>query len=269
MPDVAYEEDVAKGNRFRFGENWVRFLNILDDARIDCATESLCKMLQVKSLEGKTFLDVGSGSGLFSLAARRLGAIVHSFDYDPRSVECTEELKRRYFPNDPQWKVESGSVLDSNYISSIGAYDIVYSWGVLHHTGNMWHALTNVATLPSKEGGRLYVALYNDQGWISSYWRGVKKVYNKNILGRLSMIIIHSPYLFGLRYITRFMKGRLEIERGMSIWRDMIDWLGGYPFEVAKPEEIISCYFEKRYQLIKLKTCGGRMGCNEYVFERD
>src|SRR3954452_22091088 len=107
-------------DRFGFGENWRRFLSVLNDERIAEAEKSLAGMLGVGSLEGKRFLDAGSGSGLFSLAAYRLGATVHSFDYDPMSVRCTSELRQRFFPGDPQWRVERGSVLDRNYLASLG-----------------------------------------------------------------------------------------------------------------------------------------------------
>ena len=155
--------EIAEGGRFEFGKNWARFLALLDDERIARAEQSLKTMLEVESLEGKSFLDIGSGSGLFSLAARRLGARVHSFDYDPNSAACTQELRRRYFPGDERWKVEEGSALDAGYVRSLGQFDVVYSWGVLHHTGRMWDALDN-ARLPVAPGGRLFVAIYNDQG---------------------------------------------------------------------------------------------------------
>src|SRR5690606_102989 len=127
---------------------------------------------------GLRFLDIGSGSGLSSLAARRLGARVHSFDYDPESVACTAELRRRFFPGSPDWTVERGSALDAGYLRGLGSFDIVYSWGVLHHTGRMWEGLANAA-LPVAEGGRLFVAIYNDTGTQSRRWRWIKRTYNQ------------------------------------------------------------------------------------------
>src|SRR5678816_2443274 len=123
----------VEDTRFEFGRNWALFLNLLDDSRIAQAETSLKEMLEVDSLEGKTFLDIGSGSGLFSLAARRLGARVHSFDFDPKSVACTRELKKNYFGDDDSWKIQEASALDTEFMNSLGQYDVVYSWGVLHH----------------------------------------------------------------------------------------------------------------------------------------
>src|SRR5262252_6514832 len=118
--------EVAAGQRFEFGKNWARFLESLNDQRINEAVASLQNMLEVETLAGKSFLDIGSGSGLFSLAARKLGAHVHSLDYDPHSVGCTQELRRRYFNNDEEaWIVEQGWALDRDYITSLGKFDIV------------------------------------------------------------------------------------------------------------------------------------------------
>jgi 2-polyprenyl-6-hydroxyphenyl methylase/3-demethylubiquinone-9 3-methyltransferase len=201
------------------------------------------------------------------LAARRLGATVHSFDFDRQSVACTEELKRRYFANDNQWLVEQGSVLNKAYLDRLGTFDVVYSWGVLHHTGNLHQAFENVTPMVAP-GGQLFIAIYNDQGSISKYWLVVKKIYNKNFFTRCVVVAIHAPYLIAARWTVRLVTGRRSIDRGMSLWFDMLDWLGGFPFEVARPEGVFRYFRGHGFQLLEMKTCGGRMGCNEFVFRR-
>ena len=268
--------EVAIGGRFEFGKNWAWFLQTLSDEKIDEAIASLQQMLEMQSLAGKRFLDAGSGSGLFSLAARRMGASVHSFDYDPHSVACTAELKRRYFPSDGLWTVESGSVLDAQYLQSLGQFDVVYSWGVLHHTGDMWTGLANVAPLVSR-GGKLFIAIYNDQGTASRRWTKVKRRYNELPRGLRFLVICPS---FVVMYWRRLMKDLLRgkpfqtireygrNQRGMSFWQDLIDWVGGYPFEVAKPEQIFDFYRQRGFSLMRLTTACGSPGCNEFVFAK-
>lgn len=267
--------EVQQGERFAFGANWMRFLSVLNDQRIEEAKSSLKRMLNVESLDGKTFLDVGSGSGLFSLAARMLGAKVYSFDYDPQSVACTAELKRRYFPDD-DWVVESGSVLDRDYLARLGEFDVVYSWGVLHHTGSMWEALENVARLV-KPDGQLFVAIYNEQQFLSAYWRFVKAFYNRSwpivqqVLN-LGYFLFFAVELFvadALRGRNPALRYRGVGSRGMTVYRDVVDWVGGWPFEVATPEEIFRFFRKLNFSLTELVTCGGKHGCNEFVFKFD
>lgn len=263
------------GERFAFGANWYRFLSVLNDERIEQAKCSLCKMLHVESLSGKTFLDVGSGSGLFSLAARSLGATVHSFDYDPLSVACTVELKRRYFPGDG-WIIESGSVLNPEYLAKLGRFDVVYSWGVLHHTGSMWEAVENILPLV-KDGGKLFLAIYNKQPLMSGYWTFVKRYYNR--VGPVTKWFLNYAYFlaFSLAHFSLdVLQGKNPLDRyqgkgarGMTLYYDVVDWIGGWPFEVAKPEEIFRFVSERGFQLEDLVTCGGRHGCNEFVFRAD
>jgi 2-polyprenyl-3-methyl-5-hydroxy-6-metoxy-1,4-benzoquinol methylase len=260
--------------RFAFGKNWQRFLKVLNDDRIMEAENSLRNMLQVEDLTGKSFLDIGSGSGLFSLAAMRLGAArVHSFDYDPNSVACTQELRRRYFQQAGNWTIEQGSVLEADYLNSLGKFDVVYSWGVLHHTGNMWLAIEN-ATRPLGPQGKLFIALYNHQDLYSSVWTAIKRRYSQSIFWRVPIIAVCGTFLSlrGLAKDLILLKNPIKRyteykkSRGMSYFTDLLDWLGGYPFEVAKPEAVFDFFHNRGFEMVKLHTVGGGLGCNEFVF---
>ena len=263
--------------RFAFGENWQRFLSVLDEDRIRTAESSLREMLRVGDLRGRTFLDVGSGSGLFSLAARRLGAEVTSFDRDAQSIACTTELRRRFASgDDSSWKIQSGDVLDAPFLAALGQWDVVYAWGVLHHTGALWTALGNTADLV-KPGGTLFISIYNDQGMWSRCWLMLKKLYVSSSFGRITATALGTAYfvLTGLKAdlvrlrnpLTSYRNYRKN--RGMSIWHDWIDWFGGYPFEVARPADIVDFFVERGFVLITLRTVGGSLGTNQFVFRRD
>jgi 2-polyprenyl-3-methyl-5-hydroxy-6-metoxy-1,4-benzoquinol methylase len=273
MPNELYEESYKNPKHFSFGKNWKNFLKNLTGEKIEEAEKSLVEFLGGKeNISGKTFIDIGCGSGLFSLAAYRLGAKrVVSVDIDDSSVACVKYLNKKN--NSPeQWTIKTGSALDKKFLSSLGNFDIVYSWGVLHHTGNMYQALENVTLLAHTES-KLYIALYNDnQRFIegtSKFWLKAKMIYNKcsSLEKRFFQLIYTTYYIIGLtlNFVNpiAYIKNYHSL-RGMSFMTDIKDWLGGYPYEYATTEQITEFFAKQGFNCEKTVPARS-IGCNEFL----
>ena len=270
MNDPQFQTELDRGQRFPFGQNWRRFLETLSDSRIEDAKQATVDMLGLSHLCGKSFLDIRSGSGLFSLVAHRLGARVHSFDYDPSSVACTRILRDLFAGDDHRWHVEQGSVLDQSYVESLGVFDVVYAWGVLHHTGDLWTSL-EYAVSRVRDSGLILLAIYNDQGRKSRLWHRLKRIYCSGLVGQFIVVGTVFPYFFLRFLIGSFLSRRnlfanYRVNRGMSVIRDWHDWCGGLPYEVATVDAIFRFFSEKRFTLRNIRTTNS-LGNNQFVFQ--
>jgi len=264
-------EVTVTGKAFAFGKNWDRFVTrALNDERIGIARRHIVDFLEMPDLRGRSFIDVGCGSGLSSRAALDAGAArIVGFDRDPDSVRAAERV-REMSGNPPHWTILRGSVLDDAFIASLGRAEIVYAWGVLHHTGRMWDAVERASRLVA-DGGLLYLALYTTTPQ-SAHWIRVKKRYNAASPARKRLM--EAAYFLRHTLASELLRGRNPISfvrnyrgsRGMSYLTDVRDWLGGWPYEDAKIEEVLR-FCRKRLALDLLNIQTGRAN-TEYLFGR-
>ena len=257
---------------FSFGKNWQKFVERnFSDERVGISRVHLLDFLGLSDLQGKYFLDIGCGSGLHSLGAFRSGAgRIVGIDVDPFSVETSNRV-REMSGAPPAWEVLHGSILDDAFVATVEPADIVYSWGVLHHTGDLWKAIGNAASLV-KAGGLFYIAIY-EKTEKSGHWIALKKEYNRASPLRkrameLSYVYRHFFADRAPRYVLesiRYMREYRKI-RGMEFWTDIRDWLGGWPYEPATPGEVTGfCTGEPGLSTLKVKTGEANV---EYLFRK-
>jgi SAM-dependent methyltransferase len=251
--------------RFTFGQNWLRFSELLDERRIADAEANLQRLLDLHSLEGRSFMDVGAGSGLFSIAAARLGARpVVALDRDEQCLAAIRGNCERFLADDAHIvQVRQADVLQRESLGSDAA-DIVYAWGSLHHTGAMWRAIENASSLCC--GGGLFVlAIYNRTAF-SELWLAAKRMY---AAAPSAVGLAMAAALCGTRAVLRLIRGRhpLRTGRGMNVWYDAVDWLGGLPYECATSDELVR--FVERLGFVEVRArLTRRSGCNELTFQR-
>jgi 2-polyprenyl-6-hydroxyphenyl methylase/3-demethylubiquinone-9 3-methyltransferase len=265
----------AVESHFAFGRNWESFSGLVDDERREAARQSLLGFLSPADLEGASFLDIGCGSGLFSLAALDLGcARLLAVDIDETSVATTRHQLATSAGND-DWECRQASIFDLAPETE-GVFDIVYSWGVLHHTGDMTQAIARASALVAP-GGMLLLALYR-RTRLCPLWRWEKQRYahGSALFRGLARSLYSSAFIAGLlatgrsprRYFAEYRK-----KRGMDWSHDVEDWLGGYPYESITPSALCQSLATLGFTEVRSRTQAGGLGlfgsgCDEFLFRR-
>jgi 2-polyprenyl-3-methyl-5-hydroxy-6-metoxy-1,4-benzoquinol methylase len=266
-PSKNEQVEIPLDKRFGFGKNWSKFIETkFNEERVNSSINVFCEFTGLSDLSGKSFIDVGCGSGLHSVAASRLKAkSILSFDFDPNAVKITKFLRERELAKD-QWQVEQGSILNKDFLQKLTKYDFVYSWGVLHHTGAVWDAISNTCALVKKDG-QMYLALYSlDVQPRAEFWLKVKQKYVK--AGRLKRLCMEQLYIF-TSTVIQILKGRFhngpKRARGMELLTDVRDWLGGWPMEFVYDQEVIDFIEVKGFALTNIVK---GEACTEFLFKK-
>ena len=254
--------------RFSFGKNWKNFSEGLQPQDYFGVKESLEKL--IPNFRDKTFLDVGCGSGLFAIAASALGAKkVLGVDIDPECIMTSKRLVDEVYRWDPKVRKEAiefrvESILNENTKSE--RYDIVYSWGVLHHTGDMYKAFDVIKNIVD-DNGILVLAIYN-RHFTSPIWKAVKYTYVKSpeFIRKILVFLFGIVKFFGVLITSR--QNPLKRKRGMRYYTDVVDWVGGYPYEYASIGEVKDFFEARGFTLENCIKTTGFTGCNEFIFER-
>lgn len=262
-------------SHFSFGENWAQYAEKIDERRIEEAEKSLIRLVGRESIQGRTFLDIGCGSGLFSLAALRLGCQrLLAVDLDPNSVQTTRKTLERYAPAGANWDCRRISVFDLDP-AKLGTFDIVYSWGVLHHTGAMYKAIEKASAMVKPEG-MLTLALYGKTPFCG-LWRIEKRIYSRSPkwVQRAIEKVYSAVVAARLALKGESLKKRRETyfqQRGMDMYHDTRDWLGGYPYESISPQEAMTFMHKLGFEPIRSFVCPSigllGAGCDEYSFTK-
>jgi 2-polyprenyl-6-hydroxyphenyl methylase/3-demethylubiquinone-9 3-methyltransferase len=263
--------DLPLDQRFGFGKNWSSYIDAhFDESRVLNSVNVIQNFTSFLDFKDKSFIDVGCGSGLHSLAAYKMQAkSIVSFDFDPDSVKATLKLKE-LIGNAPNWNIMEGSVLDINFVGQLGEFDFVYSWGVLHHTGSVWQAIKNTSSLVAPTG-QMYLALYSlNVQPNAEYWLKIKQKYVNS--SRLKKLMMEQSYLFRyyyggspLKFLVGFFKHEKFRTRGMELMTDVRDWLGGWPMEFVLDEEVESFVANLGFKILRIKK---GEACTEFLFQK-
>jgi 2-polyprenyl-6-hydroxyphenyl methylase/3-demethylubiquinone-9 3-methyltransferase len=233
--------------RFAFGKNWLSYTKrSLNGPRLTKAVEAFERLFAGIELKGRSFLDVGFGQGLTTAIAASKGCKVMAIDIDPDNIKALQTTAEALGLDPSLIQVQVASILDESLVARYqDHFDIVHSWGVLHHTGQMETAIANTCRMV-RRGGYLIIAIYN-RHWSSPFWKGVKYTYNicPGPIQRL-MVLVFYPIVYTAKWLVT----------------------GKDPYEYASIDQVRQMVEPYGFTAVRIRPAGVPTGCNEFIFRR-
>jgi 2-polyprenyl-6-hydroxyphenyl methylase/3-demethylubiquinone-9 3-methyltransferase len=136
----------------------------------------------------------------------------------------------------------------------------------------MWEAMSNALGCVAPNGKAL-IALYSRPRF-APMQVAMKRLYNgsSNSLFRMTLKLLWATLWLSMELVgarrnpVRFVRDYAALNRGMSFWRDVEDWVGGWPFEFASASQVAE-RLPAGYA-IERQNIAPRGACSEYLIAR-
>ncbi len=242
-------EDNYGGNNMRvdgfYKDHWTKYPLELQGA---------LKHIQELFPEGvkcKRVLDGGSGSGMISVAFAVMGADVTGVDVTPK---CVENGCKNADLFGVQCRFLKRNLLSLDLCGE--TFDIIYNWGVLHHTQDARKSFTNLAK-HLKPGGEMIVAVYL-KTVLSGFWNFLRIFYQESPqVFKTLFLNTGSIFLNGVDYFNNlFFNKERYMMRGTNNKEILNDWFG-VPYRTFHTYEEVFEWFRENgleYQLVNSAT---------------
>lgn len=177
---------------------------------------------QFTRFHGKSMLEIGLGAGTDFLQWVRAGALAHGIDLTEQSIEHVRRRLAVYGLEARDLRVSDAE----NLPYPDNHFDLVYSWGVIHHSPNTVRALEEIVRV-LKPGGVMKIMIYNRHS-LHTYYRWV---YYALLRGKpfksLAWVLFHHMESQGTKGYTL---------------REVADILARYPLEVGSLKAEVNRY---------------------------
>jgi len=257
LPRQSNSHDIVASRVKRFYDDlWTRYTPAYD---------SCCEHVELffsdAEIEGKRILDAGCGMGVFSVVFGKKGAArVIGIDLSEEGVRRAQRAASHFNLSNVEFR--EGNILRLPYPD--GSFDIVWSWGTLHHTAEPLKALEELIRV-LKNGGTLFVTLYRSTK-LSFLHEGIRKTLR--LAHRRMWPLLAKLIALALFPATLFLKRRKKARAGENLSDLVLDWYFNPVRHYYRPGEIRQLLEQEGLIIEKFLPASGRFNStSNFIFK--